>query len=217
MTFSRILQKEEDLQTLTQIEIQQVKMIKHTHKLLIALSSIFLLAAACDKTESYSELLKDEEKAVNWFLANRNVEPAFPEDSISFKTGENAPFYKMDTDGNIYMQVVRKGDGGKVDKGDLVYFRYMRSNIKYMYEGISVTPVGNADNLSSGSNSTAFVFGVYNIDAYSDYGRGIQKPLEFLGYDSEVNLVLKSYYGFLSDQSSCTPYLINIRYFNAEY
>lgn len=187
------------------------------NKLLIVASSLLLLAGACDKTESYSELLKEEEKAVNWFLANNNVEPDFPADSISFEVGENAPFYRMDTDGNIYMQVISKGNGEKVKKGDLVYFRYMRKNIKYMYEGIAVTPSGNGNNLSTGSNSTAFVFGVYNIDAYSGYGRGIQKPLEFLGYDSEVNLVLKSYYGFANDQSSCTPYLINIRYFKAEY
>ena len=49
------------------------------------------------------------------------------------------------------------------------------------------------------------------------YGEGIQKPLDFVGYNAEVNLVLSSYYGFVTDQTSCIPYIINIRYFRPEY
>ncbi len=56
----------------------------------------------------------------------------------------------------------------------------------------------------------------------ANYGSGIQMPLKFFGYDCEVNLVLKSYYGFTNynnynDQSSCQPYLVNVRYFRPEY
>ena len=56
-----------------------------------------------------------------------------------------------------------------------------------------------------------------HLSSYLEYGTGIQMPLKFLGYGSEVNLVLKSYYGFQEDQTSCIPYLINIRYFKPEY
>lgn len=172
---------------------------------------------SCDKNESYSELLRDEEKSVNWFLAGKRVSVDIPADSISFETGENAPFYKLDEDGYIYMQVINKGSDEKAKKGDLVYFRYMRTNIKNLYEGITTIPTGNAENMNSSVGNTAFVFGNYILDSYAKFGSGIQKPLEFLGYNSEVNLVLKSYYGFTSDQSACIPYLINVKYFKAEY
>ena len=179
------------------------------------LPSIALIGGACSKTESYSELLRQEEKAVNWYLASCKVENSIPADSTSFITGSDAPFYRLDEDGYVYMQVVNKGDDEKVDKGDLVYFRFMRSNIKYMYEGIDVKPEGNSDYLNMGPAS--FVYQNQNLTSTTQWGTGIQMPLRFLGYNSEVNLVLKSYYGFMEDQTYCVPYLINIRYFKPEY
>lgn len=41
--------------------------------------------------------------------------------------------------------------------------------------------------------------------------------LKYFGYNAEVNLVLRSYYGFTTDQSECLAYIYNIRYFKPEY
>ena len=181
--------------------------------------------SSCSESQSYSELLNEGQEAVNWFLAQKKVELELPKDSISFITGEDAPFYKLDEDGYVYMQVISKGNlDDRVESGDLVYFRFNRLNIKYLYEGQSPEWMGNTDNLVSdpmGSdknpNYTRFVYENQYLSSTTKWGTGIQMPLKYLGYDCEVNLVLRSYYGFAADITLCMPYLINIRYFRPEY
>lgn len=182
----------------------------------IALIFVTMLAAtvSCSKSESYSEMLRDEEKAVNWWLANHRVEASVPADSV-FEIGEDAPFYKMDEDGYVYMQVINPGTDVRPVKNDRVYFRYMRANIRAMYEGGTVSWTGNSDNMDM--SPTSLIFGNYDLTSTSQWGEGIQVPLQYLGYDCEVNLVLKSYNGFTSDQSQCIPYVVNVRYFKAIY
>lgn len=182
-------------------------------------TAMLLMASlsACNDTESYSDMLRDEEYACNWYLAGKKVESSIPADSV-FECGPNAPFYRMDEDGYLYMQVINPGDKSQRAKtGDKVYFRFMRENIKYMYDGLSVVPDGNADNVNSSWGNTSFIMGNTVLTTSTKWGTGIQIPLEYLGYNSEVNLVLKSYVGFTDDQMQCLPYAINVRYFKAEY
>lgn len=179
------------------------------------IAAITILFSSCEKTKSYSELLKEEEQAVNWFLANQEIVPYVPEDSV-FKTGSNAPFYKMDDDGYVYMQVVNPGS--KTDrpkKGDTVYFRFKVRNLKDLANGIDASWSGNADNLTM--NSTSLIYGNTSISSTTKWGEGIQVPLGYLGYDSEVNLVIKSPMGLIEDQTQCLPYEYNIKYFKAQY
>ena len=191
------------------------------NKTIIAcISSIFVLGTvSCEKTQSYSELLRDEEKAVNWYLAGQNVIKNLPEDAHDLITyemaGDEAPYYRLDADGYVYMQVVKAEYSDMVDEGDLVYFRFSRKNINYMYQGVEQTAAGNSDYLGYGS--TSFIYKNTTLSSTTAWGTGIQMPLKYLGYNSEVNLVLRSYYGFLDEQSSCVPYLINLRYFKPEY
>ena len=170
---------------------------------------------SCSKTESYSELLREEEKAVNWYLSSHKVENSIPADSVSFITGPDAPFYRLDDDGYVYMQIVTKGDEDKVETGSVVYFRFMMDNLKYLYEGLESQPTGNSDYLQYGPAS--FVYENNYLTSSTQWGTGIQMPLKFVGYNSEVNLVLRSYYGFMENQAYCIPYLINLRYFKPEY
>lgn len=170
---------------------------------------------SCSKSESYSELLKEEEKAVNWYLASQRIEIDIPADSLSFEIGPEAPFYKLDNEGYVYMQIVSRDLSERVKTGDVVYFRFMRENIKYMYEGIETNPVGNSDYLGYGPAS--FVYQNNYLSSTTQWGNGIQMPLKFVGYNSEVNLILKSYYGFAEEQQYCIPYIMNIRYFKPEY
>lgn len=181
------------------------------------LGVMLALFSSCEKTKSYSELLKEEEQAVNWFLAQKKVALEIPENN-DFQIGEDAPFYRMDPDGFVYMQVIRKGDlENKPQEGDRVYFRFMRQNIKSLYESGSAIWEGNATDFGGTSSSTSFILGNTVLTTTTQYGEGIQLPLDYLGYDSEVNLVIKSNEGFTSDASQCVPYLYNVRYFKAQY
>ena len=203
------------------------KMIKKGFALL---GLLLLLSGlpSCSETQSYSELLTEEEHAVNWYLAQQKVENSIPSDSISFITGEDAPFYKLDEDGYVYMQVIKKGEmEDRVKSGDLVYFRYNRLNLKYLYLGEEDSWSGNStevesemhydSNTNSYFNYSRFIFENQYLTSTTTWGTGIQMPLKFFGYDCEVNLVLRSYYGFSEDQTACIPYLINLRYFKPEY
>ena len=54
---------------------------------------------SCENNRSYAELLNDERQSCNAFLCNFRLADV-PADSV-FEVGENAPFYKLDPDGNV--------------------------------------------------------------------------------------------------------------------
>lgn len=177
-----------------------------------------LMLTSCDDTESYSDLLKEEQKVSNWFLAQHRVCNEIPSDSV-FEVGENAPFYRIDPDGYIYMQVLKVGDRKLPASGDQVYFTFTRYNIQTMYDSnsLDVDGEGNQDDFLNSVGTTYFIFNNFSVSSSATFGSGIQKPLSYLGYDSEVNILLKSYYGFQADNTTCIPYLVNTRYFKGEY
>lgn len=193
-------------------------------KLITAASALILLvlASGCEKTKSYSELLRDEEQACNWYLAKHEVEVKIPEDSV-FKVGKDAPYYKMDGSGNVYMRVIKDGDRTRIPKkGDRVYFSFMRQNLLDLQDGRIPEDywVGNAEDMSSGS--TSFILGETFLTSSTQYGDGIQLPVTYLGYYSEVEIVVKSLEGFEDEQyvltkSDCIPFVYKVRYFPAQY
>lgn len=183
--------------------------------LLFALAVVSMCTVSCSKSKSYSELLRSEEKAVNWFMAGQRIVTSVPEDSV-FEVGPDAPYYRMDDDGYIYMQVLNAGDKKNMAKKDqLIYFRYMRTNIQDMYEGKNPVPTGNANSVGAG-NSTSFRFDNSELPSTIQYGNGIQVPLKYLGIDCEVNIVIRSYYGFLQETGQCQPFLYHVRYFSSK-
>lgn len=188
-------------------------------KLIFHISAIVLLLSAtgCEKTKSYSEMLKDEEQACNWYLAQNKIVVDIPKDSV-FQTGQDAPFYKMNSEGTLYMKVITAGDRNKIpENGDRVYFSFMRQNIQSLMNGYIDEDVweGNAENMAYGS--TSFLLGETILTSSTKYGNGIQIPVTYLGYYSEVMLVVKSLEGFIDDQTDCTPYVYKVRYFPALY
>lgn len=197
-----------------------IKRLKFTYNRMYLLGALLLALAAatsCNKSESYTDLLREEQRAVNAYLARQNVEIEVPADG-KFVTGNDAPFYRMDEDGTVYMQVVNPGDSNdRPSDGDRVYFRFRRMDLKAWYENGTESWQGNMNNLGSSTSPTSFILGNKVYPTTTKYGTGFQLPMNYLGYYSEVNLVLKSYSGFPSDQTSCIPYLVNIKYYKAEY
>ena len=79
-----------------------MKKILNTTAILSLLALVLL--TACNEDQSYADRLNDERNAVNAYLANHRVVMSIPEDSV-FEVGPDAPFYRVDADGNVYMQV----------------------------------------------------------------------------------------------------------------
>lgn len=177
-----------------------------------------IMIVSCSDSKSYSDLLKDEQKVSNWFLAQHHVCNEIPADSV-FEVGEDAPFYRIDPDGYIYMQVLKVGDREIPKTGDQVFFTFTRYDIQTMYNNntLEVEGEGNQSDYLNSVGDTYFIYGNLNVSSSVKYGSGIQKPLSYLGYNSEVNILLKSYYGFQSDNTTCVPFLVNTRYFKGEY
>lgn len=169
---------------------------------------------SCSDDESYAELLNDERHACNAFLANFKIEDV-PADSV-FEVGSQAPYYKLDDDGNVYMQVLKTGDlNDKAKKSQYIYFRFTRYNLITWYtEDYSWNGEGNADDMSA--SSTYFMYNDYTLPSSSEWGYGLQMPLNYLGVNCEVNLVIKSQYGTSSEISYVQPYMYHVRYFHSK-
>ncbi|MDE6543529.1 MAG: DUF4827 domain-containing protein [Muribaculaceae bacterium] len=173
-----------------------------------------MMSSSCSKRKSYAELLNDENYAVNAFLANHRVINSIPADSV-FEYGENAPYYRLNEEGTLYMQVLDPGT--RTDKAvydELIYFRFMRTNLSELWQTGESIPEGNDVDMSI--EPTSFRYQNFTLQSYTTYGTGIQEPLKFLGIDCRVNLVVKSQLGLTSEIASVVPFLYNLRYFRAQ-
>ena len=185
------------------------------HAILLAIT-VMMMLAACNNDESYADRLNDERNAVNAYLANHRIVMSVPEDTV-FEVGENAPFYRIDTDGNVYMQVLKAGDriNDRAKKSEPIYFRYSRYNLATWYaDGVWKPTDGNENTMDAASCS--FNFSDYTLPSSSQWGYGLQYPLLFLGVECEVNLVIKSQYGLTNEISYVTPFFYHVRYYHSQ-
>lgn len=182
--------------------------------LTFAICAAFLWGfSSCKDSKSYAELLNEETKSVNSFLADQNVILDIPADSV-FEYGFDAPFYRIDPDGNVFIQVIDPGETEKVKDDALVFFRFTRYNLnEYALTGELGTGSGNSENIGLGSAS--FRFNNFTLSTSSQWGNGLQMPLNFLGFNSRVRIVIKSQFGLSSEISQVIPYLYDIRYLPA--
>ena len=65
------------------------------------------------------------------------------------------------------------------------------------------------------AQSCSFTYADYSLPSTSQWGYGLQYPLNFLGVECEVNLVIKSQFGFTSEISYVMPFLYHVRYFRS--
>lgn len=182
------------------------------HLILPLISAILLLAFAtsCSDSKSYAELLTEENHTVNNFLSYQKLIDKIPTDTV-FEVGPDAPYYQIDQEGDVYMQVLDPGTKERPSYNDKVYFRYIRYNLNSYVVGGDNVGGGNADNMNSGT--TYFLFGNAYVESSTQYGTGIQLPMALLGYNCKVNLVIKSQAGPAADMSYVVPYLYTISYF----
>lgn len=178
----------------------------------IILPALLFAASSCSDDKSYTELLNTESKYVNNFLADHKVIPSVPSDTV-FQTGEDAPYYMIDEEGRVFMQVIDPGFGPKVTDNEMVYFRYMRYPLSAYVPGEKL--VADSGNENVGYESTFFRYGNTVLQSTTQWGTGIQMPLRYLPLNSTVNIVIKAEFGFTSELGYVQPYLYNVRYFPA--
>ena len=192
-------------------------MNKLAQLLFVFLASVVLLSS-CDDSKSYADLLKEEDKAVKAFLADKIVKE-IPADSV-FTTLQDVnndtlqvPYYRLDTDGNVYMQVLEAGDmDNRFEKGNEVAIRFLRYDLKALVNGDNPTPDGN----SNPADYITIRFGETTLPSTTQYGSGLQYPMYFLGDECHVNLLIRAKAGFTSEMSAVMPFLYDIRYYKTK-
>ncbi len=181
------------------------------------LGALAAVVSSCSDSKSYAELLTEENHLVNSFLADQRVVGRVPADSV-FEIGPDAPYYQMDEEGNIYMQVLDAGDPDmRPQKDNRVYIRFTRYNLSFYRDGELQFGAGNAEDISGGAGLGAhyFLFDNMSAEVSNLLGSGIQVPMYYLGNNAKVNLVLKSQFGWTKEISNVVPYLYNIRYYSS--
>lgn len=177
---------------------------------LLAAIAIALGCISCDSSKSYAQLLEEQNTSVNRFLIQHHMEPTVPADS-NFLVGPDAPFYCIDDEGAVFMQILDRGSSQRPDKGARVYFRYTRYNVhNYIVGSDANVGSGNADNMAA--EPAFFTYQEYTLTQSTQHGTGIQLPMNYLGYDCRVRLLIKSTAGPTADQSYVVPYLYDIQY-----
>lgn len=186
-----------------------------SYSMLLGLFALTLLSS-CNNDQSYADRLNEERNAVNAYLVNHRVVMSVPEDSV-FEVGADAPFYRLDPDGNIYMQVLNAGDrvNDKAKIGEPINFRYSRYSLSVWYaDGTWKEYSGNENAMNAAPCS--FNYSDYTLPSSSQWGYGLQYPLIFLGVECEVNLVIKSQFGFTSEISYVMPFFYHVRYYHSQ-
>lgn len=175
---------------------------------IIAIAGIF---SSCDDDRSYADMLNEEDKIVNAFLVDQKVEASIPADSV-FEVGPDAPYYCLDEEKQVYMQVLSIGDGKKPKENQQIYFRYMTYPMAYYRNGAFDESFGSGNLNNMAQAPTSFRYKNLNMPDSKPWGPGIQMPMDFLPLNSEVNLVIKSQYGIVANMSNVQPYFFHIRY-----
>lgn len=178
----------------------------------VVLAVAALFASSCSDGKSYAQLLNEEDKYTNNYLADHYVELSIPEDTV-FQTveevGTKAPFYRLDEDGMLYMQVIKAGTkGNRVADDEQIYFRYIRYPLALYSNGTLPAGEGNMITLSP----AWFRFNNFQLQTSYQWGQGVQMPLHYLPVDCEVNIIIKSQMGLSDETANVQPYLWKINY-----
>lgn len=181
--------------------------ILHTAAAAVVLM-LALLAGACKDSKSYADLLNEEDQSTNNFLADQIVIQEIPADTV-FVTGPNAPYYRLTDDGTLYMQVLRAGTpGNRATDDEQIYFRYTRYDLTAYRNG--KLPDGEGNNITL--SPCWFRYNNFQMQASYNWGPGIQRPLAYLPIDCEVNIIIKSSMGVVTENADVQPYLWRLTY-----
>ncbi|MBP3517269.1 MAG: DUF4827 family protein [Parabacteroides sp.] len=174
-----------------------------------------LMAVSCDKTKSYTDMLKAQEKAINRLRADSGLVflDEFPADSV-FKENE---FVELDN--GVYLNIIKKGDSKRAAVGQGIQSRFI-ANLFMEESSMGTTVIDLLGPHSNGTFPVEFRYGyfttmnpdyTYSWDMFISEGLGAGLP--YVGDGGEVKLIVP--FKLLSSdfQSTGTPvYFEKVRY-----
>ncbi len=183
--------------------------MKRGFNILLILCAALVMLSCSNSRKSYTEMLKDQRKAIDKLIDQENMEilTSYPMDSVF---GENQ-FVKLSN--GVYMNVIDPGNGRRAvfQKTD-VLTRFTASY--FMTDTFTISNYGPHSN---GMEPVAFKYGYYTAsntgytftekEAYlnSLMSEGLQTPLEYVGDRAKVKLIVPFQKGNTTDQGNGDP------------
>lgn len=172
-----------------------------------------LLAVSCSKTKSYTDMLKDQKKAIERLKDKEGFVflKDFPKDSI-FKENE---FVELEN--GVYLNIIDKGSSERAVYGTKILYRctmyypmdtvYIQATDSYGYPlSIYYTKpsfvFSNYGPHSNGTSPFPFTYGDYTSSAVSE---GLMTPLLYVGHEAKVKLIVPFKRGLPTDNSYGEP------------
>ena len=162
-----------------------------------------LVAISCSKTKSYTDMLKDEKKAIERFIDDKGLEilDDFPADSV-FKENQ---FVLLDN--GVYLNIIDKGSDQRAVqyKTKMLY----RCKMSYFMDS-TIVAIENYGPHSNGTSPIAFTYGDYSKNSpydpsYYYVSEGMQEPLKYVGDRAKVKMIVPFKRGAYNDQSNGQP------------
>ena len=169
------------------------------------------LMGSCSKTRSYTDMLKDEEKAIDRLIDSLDIEVLkdFPDDSIF---AENQ-FVKMDN--GVYMNIIDRGEGRATLYSTRIMYRcnaYYFLNYFQLCINSNYGPNSNGTvpYPANGAQTVPFIYGEGTTNNQADpkyiyVSEGIQTPLQYVGHHGRVKLIVPFDKGTYQDQGYYYP------------
>ncbi len=195
------------------LNFQHVKMSKYNYIIALGVASLSMLIACNDKVKPYAEYLKEENKAIERFIKDNNLEilSNFPADT-AFQTNQ---FYR-DPGTGVYYNILNKGvSGTAIKEGEEFYVRF--SGLRYF-----------ANEKDTASYSTEFAIQpdiityrgpvtMLNRTLYSSTVPAWIVPMPYIGHNARVKMIVPFNMGSYSDRTnfrsgSKTTYYAEIKY-----
>lgn len=159
--------------------------MKKAPVIILSFIGILLLTTSCDKKKSYADLLRDEIKIIDKFIAKNGIVllDKFPEDTI-FKSNE---FYRDPATG-VYFNIISKGENRKAEEGEEIYLRY---------DGLRIISAKNDtitfSTLNAPNPSTLIFRGqvtMANKSIYASTTPAWVVPLRYIGHKGRAKMIV---------------------------
>ena len=165
--------------------------MKKTILFVVSLFCLILATSSCNDRKTAQEMLKEEKKAIQRFISRNGIKllSEYPENGVF---GENEYFR---TSGGLYIHVVDSGNGTRAKLYNEVLVRF--SGLSYFKNDTSIIKPVQV-------RPYEFIYG--NSNSYDDLGcDGWAIPLQYVGLNAVVNLIIPSSLGNYSDRLNYRP------------
>ena len=166
--------------------------------LIVFLASI--LASSCSNTETYAQLLNDEQNLIKAYIKRNNIEvvSTFPTDTPWVKDGKVV--YVLIPKSGLYFHLINPGDGYKTDSDTIVINNTVVPRFKQYTLNIVSDTISNWNTIDYPYTSN-FIYGDLTQSC-----KGFQEAVSYMKRNnSEAKLIVPSTIGFQADLMSVTP------------